>query len=56
MPVFKTYLKIVKQNLGAILVYFSVFIVLMISFVKSAGGGTNNFEEASIPFAVIDRD
>lgn len=57
MPVFKTYLKIVRSKLGLLILYLVIFLVLSI-LISRAGeqSETSSFQETSTPIGVADRD
>lgn len=55
MPVFKTYMKVVKKNLFMALIYTGIFIMLVFMFSSSAEPAVK-FEDVSLGVCVIDED
>ena len=57
MPVFKTSLRIVKQNLIAVATYLGVFLVLAIIFTNNAKETDESaFKTKSILLGIVDQD
>lgn len=57
MPVFKTYLKIVRSKLGLICMYIVIFLSLSLVIARvGSQTDTSGFQESSIPIGVVDRD
>ncbi len=55
MPVFKTYMKVVKKNLFMALIYTGIFVLLVFMFSSSAEPSVK-FEDVSLGVCVIDED
>ncbi len=55
MPVFKTYMKVVKKNLFMALIYTGIFVLLVFLFSSSAEPSVK-FEDVSLGVCVIDED
>ena len=55
MPVFKTYMKVVKKNLLMALIYTGIFVMLVFMFSSSAEPSVK-FESVSLGVCVIDED
>ena len=55
MPVFKTYMKVVKKNLFMALIYTGIFVLLVFMFSSSAEPSVK-FESVSLGVCVIDED
>ena len=58
MQVFKTYFKLLKCYKGTLIIYFTLFLVISVVFVKnlSAPSGEQAFSSYQLDLAVIDRD
>ena len=55
MPVFKTYMKVVKKNLFMALIYTGIFVLLVFMF-SSGAEPSVKFESVSLGVCVIDED
>lgn len=55
MQVFKTYFKIVKKQLVAILIYFGIFGVI-ISFMSTMNDGDKNYKSSKLPIVIFNND
>ncbi len=57
MQVFKCFFKIIRQNIGLILMYFIIFLVLTVAFSNTGGQGeAQMFNDSKIKVTVIDYD
>ena len=57
MTVFKGYLRIVRANLGQLLMYVGIFLAICVAISRSnPGGTTESFTQKKLNAAVIDRD
>lgn len=56
MPVLKLFYKLVLKKRRALLIYFSIFMVLMIGFVTNGSSQESQFSKESAAFTIIDRD
>ena len=57
MTVFKGYLRIVRANLGQLLMYVGIFLAICVAISRSnPGGATESFTQKKLNAAVIDRD
>ena len=57
MTVFKGYLRIVRANLGQLLMYVGIFLAICVAIQRSNPDGvTGGFTQKKLNVAVIDRD
>jgi len=57
MPVFKTFMKIVKKNRGTVIMYLAIFLGIAIPITKLIpGASTPSYSDTSEPVAVLDYD
>lgn len=56
MPVFKSAMKIAKQNIGLILIYLGIMILTTIMILTQGSSGSSSYEAEAVDIAFVDED